>query len=374
MDPDLADNWFFESVKKYNSLYMYDLQQQVISADWISEQGLCVSISNGRKHEILELSLPDRILVGEEQAALLKDRDFRVETGGFVEDRVTSLSHLPNTRNVVASTDVDNSVSILQIGGENSDLICKQQTIVNKTPLRESSHVGVLSDNQVLFGSGVNDLCLTDVTIGTIISHFTGEMCKETLPISCLAPLDGSTCLACERSRGQTYTIDTRDSKLMCDLYASFHSNSIITSIHSNSCHNSSESYWTMCVSPDMKYIYQISNKGEFRYMDIRNSKNTVTIATKLSSTSQKINLSCSSSGKYLAMSGFDGNIQIYNINNITTENKLEAIFKHEGHMANSSQPETLLSTVHLWYPGQSELVLSGASDGSLHAWRPAFV
>lgn len=47
---------------------------------------------------------------------------------------------------------------------------------------------------------------------------------------------------------------------------------------------------------------------------------------------------------------------------------KGKAIFCHEGHVVNSEEEHVGIST-HMWHPTIEDLVLSAASDGSLHAW-----
>ena len=46
-------------------------------------------------------------------------------------------------------------------------------------------------------------------------------------------------------------------------------------------------------------------------------------------------------------------------------------VFTHQGHEACRSTPAPLYITHHTWHPTLSDLLLSTATDGSLHAWQP---
>ena len=45
--------------------------------------------------------------------------------------------------------------------------------------------------------------------------------------------------------------------------------------------------------------------------------------------------------------------------------------FRHKGHWVNSEGQEAVVRA-HMWHPTCQPLVLSAASDGSLHAWTSA--
>ena len=47
------------------------------------------------------------------------------------------------------------------------------------------------------------------------------------------------------------------------------------------------------------------------------------------------------------------------------------SIFKHEGHVKNcSDQSDNVKTVAHLWHPRKPDLLMSSATDGSLHAWE----
>ncbi len=76
-----------------------------------------------------------------------------------------------------------------------------------------------------------------------------------------------------------------------------------------------------------------------------------------------------------LSVSGFDGNVYLYETQQWTQEQSSRAVVKpefvHRGHEVCLDDFQGILTVLHhSWHPSQTQLVLSAASDGSLHAWN----
>ena len=72
-----------------------------------------------------------------------------------------------------------------------------------------------------------------------------------------------------------------------------------------------------------------------------------------------------------VCFTGFDGNVYIFKRKVSSQDENAEPLFKHEGHVMNQDdQSNPLLVVKHLWHPWQQDLVMSAATDGSLHAWQ----
>jgi len=55
----------------------------------------------------------------------------------------------------------------------------------------------------------------------------------------------------------------------------------------------------------------------------------------------------------------------------VPTNQTVQPSFVHEGHVMNcESQSKSLKVVNHLLHPWQQDLILSAATDGSLHAWE----
>lgn len=49
----------------------------------------------------------------------------------------------------------------------------------------------------------------------------------------------------------------------------------------------------------------------------------------------------------------------------------MEPVFVHEGHVMNcETDAQTVVVVKHMWHPWQQDLIISTASDSSLHAWQ----
>uniref|UniRef100_A0A8C8C8D2 WD repeat domain 73 n=1 Tax=Oncorhynchus tshawytscha TaxID=74940 RepID=A0A8C8C8D2_ONCTS len=73
-----------------------------------------------------------------------------------------------------------------------------------------------------------------------------------------------------------------------------------------------------------------------------------------------------------LAVSGFDGMVEIYNTASWRPELvEFQLIFVHRGHTMSEDQFDTssAVVTTHVWHPSRPKTVLSAAVDGSVHLW-----
>jgi len=67
-------------------------------------------------------------------------------------------------------------------------------------------------------------------------------------------------------------------------------------------------------------------------------------------------------------ITGADSNVYVYTVE---ASGACELDFVHDGHMINrEDQSDCPLVTHHSWFPGQQEVIVSLATDGSLHAWK----
>lgn len=65
-----------------------------------------------------------------------------------------------------------------------------------------------------------------------------------------------------------------------------------------------------------------------------------------------------------ICFAGFDGNVYLF------SSDSPSPVFVHEGHVKNGSNDLSKVKVVtHSWHPTEN-VVLSAATDGSLHAWQ----
>ncbi|RXN27007.1 WD repeat-containing 73 [Labeo rohita] len=94
---DESDDWFMESLNAYKDLHLFQLEHPTKVIEWTGDKNICVAGYTGARSEILELLLPLKLYAGENQG-LCAERDFKVQHGGFSEEPVENLIHIPGTR------------------------------------------------------------------------------------------------------------------------------------------------------------------------------------------------------------------------------------------------------------------------------------
>ncbi|XP_051533235.1 WD repeat-containing protein 73 isoform X4 [Myxocyprinus asiaticus] len=116
---DEADDWFMESLNTYKDLHVFHLEHPTKVIEWTGDKSICVAGCTSSRSEILELLLPLKLYAGDNQG-LCAERDFKVQHGGFSEEPVECLIHIPGTRCVVTSGSSSSTLHIWDIGGDES--------------------------------------------------------------------------------------------------------------------------------------------------------------------------------------------------------------------------------------------------------------
>ncbi|KAL5005013.1 hypothetical protein ScPMuIL_018469 [Solemya velum] len=364
----MADDWLFDSITKYRALHMYDLQHAVSAIDWVGDRGLCLACCYGDRSEILELLLPDKLVARKDDTSIVKDRDFQMVNGGFCDRKIRDIRHIPDSRMLAVTEDDVNCISMWRLGSDQSDMVEKVCEIANSTPQCCPAQATVTGPHgkggRLLFGSHLDNICIVEVDTEKVLQT-TSDLSEHSL-ISCICMLDNNTAMCCVSDTGKIVLLDIREPK-------------IATSKHN--CQGNTASFWTMHVEGsdgNRGRCSQLSSNGEILTHDTRCMQKRLTC--------QQTELNTDHSFKYLhitedpvtrlqvAVSGFDDKLYVYNSVHWSDDCKsstISPVFVHEGHSANSdNQSEELKVVTHTWHPWQQDLILSGATDGSLHAWQ----
>lgn len=343
------DDWFYDSISRYKHLYMYDLQYPVTALDWINTNYVCVATRGRSRHEITELSLPDKLCTLED-LALSKNRDFQVVTGGFSSSQINAVKHMPDTR-LICTSSVNNHghLEIWKLGSQETDLIKLETRLNNRKPKGACSSITELKKSHVIFGSHGDNLCYTDVMSQSILQDTTGFTCEGRL--SCIRNLGELVVCGCFTS-GQLLIWDTREKTPV---------------LQETECDKSVQ--WTMdCCETDM---VQLSSGGDIQFRDYRKPKTcNMTLSNSIGFTSKDLEYlkiclkKQNGSLQEYSVSGFDGNVYLF------SSDSTSPVFVHEGHVKNGSNDLSKVKVVtHSWHPTEN-VVLSAATDGSLHAWQ----
>ncbi|XP_067668839.1 WD repeat-containing protein 73-like [Haliotis asinina] len=361
----LEDDWLFDSIRKYKTLYMYDLQKPVQAADWLSSDRLVVATSDRKKHELLELSLPAQICVQEDIAnGLTKDRDFQLVNGGFTDSSIISLNHLGQAvdtgrdyRKVLACVRGDNSVETWQLGSEVGNVIEKIGVLCNKNWTCHSAQLCVLDAHRLVFGSHLSSISVGDINTQQTVADTRD--CQEDIKISNML-LHDPCVLTSALVSGELFVLDPR-------------SRDITVEQVTDTCPG--RETWTLCGDKSQTVVLQMCSSGVIRVRDFRNLKHCVnSVQTKLPQAEPgEITLSiCPTNSNIVAVTGVDGCVQIYDRSKWGDTEFVTPVFVHQGHIADrEDQSQVVLTSQHLWYQWKQETMLSAASDGSLHIFQP---
>ncbi|XP_069748347.1 WD repeat-containing protein 73 isoform X2 [Narcine bancroftii] len=301
------DSWMVESLRRYNDLHVFELQDPTRVIEWIQDRSVCVAgYSAKQRNEIQELSLPQTLSAKENQG-LCPDRDFRVERGEFSQRPVYQLKYVAGTSLLVSSGPPDASLQVWRLA-------------TNETGVEEHE------------------------------------------PISELEFLDNSTFLVCCMN-GQLWLADTRqrpsligrsslptnnssDSHWTMGLGPGF---SVVGRLSSDG----------VVVVSDPRDLSKSLARAE-----LATSKPQANSSHLCLNWAPRLQ-------QHLAVSGFDGTVHVYDSSTWTPSlRRVEPTFVHRGHCVGLEPCQDLpLVTTHTWHPWKQRMLLSAAGDGSLHVW-----
>uniref|UniRef100_F6X8Z3 WD repeat domain 73 n=1 Tax=Monodelphis domestica TaxID=13616 RepID=F6X8Z3_MONDO len=362
---DEEADWLVDSLRLYQDLHAFELPGPTRVLEWTDNQGVYVAgCESQKRNEVLHLLLPPKLCA--ENQSLCPERDFRVKHGGFSDKPVYNLKHVPETRLLVTSGPPSSSLQVWQVA-EDSDLIKTVITIA--LPEAESSRwpkIAVLVSKvpQVLHGARASGLHITDLECQKTF-NMSGVSDHEE-EISSLQVLDADTFIFCCAS-GRLGLVDIRQKPGDCK----------------KTIPNSGPGGEQWCAEVRSREkgpgptVASLSSAGQLQLRDLRDLDHPVTtVQCPVSVPSPdrellRVSWAPSLAG-CLAISGFDGTVQIYDTTSWERNGShIEPLFIHKGHLfMDGTKEDTLpLVTTHSWHPSKPRTLLSAAADASLHVW-----
>ncbi|XP_056300631.1 WD repeat-containing protein 73, partial [Pseudoliparis swirei] len=357
---DVLDDWFLESLKTYKDLHVYQLEHPTQVLEWTSAKTVCVAGHASSKNEILELLLPLK-LFADENKGLCAERDFKVVHGGFTEGPVRCLTHVPGSRCVVTNDGLSSDLQVWSVGGDDSDVIRltgrvegRKRRKTTKSVSGGGSRIAARVSSQVLHGAHSGDVQLTQLTSGQIL--YALETTSND-PLSSLQFLSDAVFLAGAAS-GNVYVADTRTAAA--------------PQLHPAPPPASpgAAALWWTAASP--RGVLRLSSSGQAEVSDLRSpgaavSRAQLNVQSGRSDPAVGVSWAPALDGR-VAVSGFDGGVQIYDTALWTAAPRdVEPLFEHRGHAVSS--PPGVFVAAHAWHPERPRTLLSAASDGSVHVW-----
>ncbi|XP_077089151.1 integrator complex assembly factor WDR73 [Siphateles boraxobius] len=361
---DEADDWFMESLNTYKDLHVFQLEHPTKVIEWTGDKSICVAGYTGAKSEILELLLPLKLYAGDNQG-LCAERDFKVQRGGFSEEPVECLIHIPGTRCVVTSGSSSSTLQIWDIGVDDSDVIKRTGVINLKSRSTKGIKIapGFTDDPTVLHGSCISDAQLTEIATGRVLYTVGNESLDS---VSGLQFVNAHAFLICARN-GTLLMGDTRDP----------------STAHYPLEESKSGLHWSFGLRSDISQsepsvVARLSSSAHILLSDLRDLRSPI-CQTQLNvqhspPNNDFLNISWAPVlNSCLSVSGFDGIVHIYNTTDWSTKAQSpQPIFSHRGHVMShdakySGSPAVI--TTHSWHHSRPNTLLSAAMDGSLHVW-----
>ncbi|XP_072118564.1 WD repeat-containing protein 73 [Mobula birostris] len=353
------DAWMVETLRRYNDLHVFELQEPTRVLEWIQDRSICVAgYSAVRNNEIQELSLPQKLSAKDKQG-LCPERDFRVERGGFSQRPVYQLKHVAGTSLLVSSGPPDPSLQVWRLATDDSDAISLLTTFPCSSVVGGWSRISVTSSPtpRVLWSSTTSDLTVQEIETQSVL--FSGIGAEDHEPISMLEFLDHSTFIICSMN-GRLRLADMRQSP----------------SLIGHSGLPSGSSHWTMALAPGCSAVGRLSLDGEVVLTDCRDLSKVLGQAEldipRPVICSDHLSLSWAPRlHQHFAVSGFDGTVHVYDAGSWSAgPHRAEPVFIHRGHSVGAElDHEPPLVTMHVWHPWKERVLLSAADDSSLHVW-----
>ncbi|XP_021474355.2 WD repeat-containing protein 73 [Oncorhynchus mykiss] len=360
------DDWFIESLKIYNNIHEYQLEHPTRVIEWTSEKTICVAGYSSDKNEILELLLPLKLFSDDNQG-LCAERDFKVVHGGFSVGSIHCLKHIPGTRCVVTNDGFNSNLQVWDVGGDDCDVIKRTGVLQLKSASSDKGvkiAPGLTGGPCVLHGSQISDIQLTELTSGKPL-YSLGKDIPDLL--SSLQFVSGSVFLACA-CNGDLYVGDTRKP----------------SALQNNPAGGREGVHWCMGVKTDLFSsdpsscsVARLSSACQVVVSDLRDLRAPLCqaqlhVQRKTTSDDFMKVTWAPALDNCLAVSGFDGMVQIYDTASWRPElMEFQPLFIHQGHMMSDDQFDTssAVVTTHVWHPSRPRTVLSAAVDGSVHVW-----
>ncbi|XP_065204753.1 uncharacterized protein LOC135834720 isoform X1 [Planococcus citri] len=368
---DDEDKWFFDSIKRYNQLQMFDFDKSAQYLDLSSENNLCVALEpdHNNKCEILVCALPSTLQLKEGNNDLKFDRNLSFTHGYFTNSPVVQMKCIPSKEYLVISE--TNDVGLYNFSCEDSDFIQRISTLpcalhradVAVNP--ENNYIGLCESTKD------HRLVIDYSNLTTVFNLVDVSEPEANLRPNFLSP---DVISFANSSSGSVSLYDIRTRTLSGSI-------SIPDIIEIT---KSSVSRWVFKSTYGLKsdhpgfnnnLLYLLSTNGNYIVYDWRNLKETAHYSKHQFDCESKISrkwdikmaISPSNVNRF-TVCGFDENVYVCEL----VDDKIEVMFTHDGHPYSKDEFEQNVTSVCAqWLPFVSPTTLTSCADNtSLHCWQ----
>eukprot|EP00918_Siedleckia_nematoides_P041662 GHVU01090657.1.p1 GENE.GHVU01090657.1~~GHVU01090657.1.p1 ORF type:complete len:370 (+),score=25.74 GHVU01090657.1:15-1124(+) len=360
-----VDDWITDSIRKYSHLYMYELQSPAYAVEWIHDDEICISCIKKGRTELLQMRVPGKLLKEKDEVqGLCNERDFQLVGGNFHNGAVNQIVQLPfhkPCKKILTAEESCNKICLWSLASHGSGVLDKLAVIENYKTESIGSHIANGSscqtrESEILFGSSLDCTCVVDAN--TLQHTYTTAGKPSSYRISRLLWLDTNTFLACCEN-GTMYQFDTRTRAAH--------------SIHypvPEQC----KGRWTCDLMTSCQGCALVSSEGHIVAKDINELHKNVAV-TKADvqpcmSNDSSLTVNVPDQGSFLSISGINDKVWIFQQEELYSAKEcVKPCLCYEGHPA-CSQDDNIHITTHAWHPFINNLIVSMATDDSLHAWQ----
>lgn len=357
---DDVDEWFYDSIKRYNKLQMYTLNENVNQFEFSqNKSNICVSNVNTTtgRCQILEYELPSKFL-DTTDTLCSSDHNLKIACGTYVDHLVLELKIVASTNQILTSEKKQSSINVYTFPGDNSDKITKTDIIPCEY---EEPHISShpLCDHLLALSHFCDEpVIVMDMNRKIPVQKFNvdSSLLKN---ISILpSPLktafvDTNTLCVCLGITGQVLLYDLRCSEKVVDSYAKDEPKR--------------QGAWTLSVShTSTPSINLISTKADVTMVDPR-SLSKPTFHARLPIRTQDLSVPqlepCPYEPQQFSVSGFNESVQIFARRE---ETMCDEVFTHDAHPYQENCEKNVRVLSHKWMPGPYErMLLSSASNAT---------
>ncbi|KAK6620482.1 hypothetical protein RUM44_006883 [Polyplax serrata] len=362
-ETEAFDDFLFDSITRYNTLQIFNLENIPRNIVQLDEFSICVSTqrSKGNNSELLRLQLPKKLFLTAEEEGRCKENDFKILSGAYTENSICSLGQLKGQKVVTSELGIK-GLKIYNLTdklGSN----CREERLDVIPWLTPNFVVLNQKDCLVCTKSTQDPILLIDFETKKIIkdaklqiasnvkvgdrADVNGNLLCEPLSTNVIALLNTFT--------GDLFLHDLRTT----DVFNKMPSTDI-----------DSDEKWTISrheSSKEPNFLGLLSNRQSVCIYDITsNSRLARSVGNNLAKLENNgFKLKFCGNQDLFSISGFDGNVEIYKIDN----NNLNHIFTHNGHCPGNSK--SYFVTDHIWLPiNNKELVVSICNNKTLNCWE----
>ncbi|CAL4103127.1 unnamed protein product [Meganyctiphanes norvegica] len=345
------DDWFFNSIKRYDDLLMYDLHGVLSCITFNDSDRFLVAVTRENVNEIWELSIPEKLVLGKNSLPS-KNRDFSMITAGYTTEKILQMVAVPI--GFVASHSKDVIIYSIPSSHDFSDVI-KQKLKIRSCD--EPASLVTIKD-KIYSCCRLSDVEAYDLSTELSISLQPPNISKTEVSrvdtIGCMRSSQLGLSLGLKGSC-TVVTLDRRDGSTASVIYE--------PSIHQNNNGLTSTESFTFDITPDGIYIALASSKGNIKVYDTRNSKKAILSKNIYVGESPVFHNIKFGSSSLLSVSGYDRLVHIFDIKSSLSE--LTNVFRHDGHR--NTGIKTIVT--HEWHPSSDNLIFSADNTGELQSW-----